>query len=137
MDSMNSDFDLGWRPPIALRKLAGDDESFVGELIQIFQDDTAMRLQELGVALSCNDRTKVRAEAHRIRGSAIQMGLEHAAALCQTIELSAEETLVAETVNQLAAALRDASSAMSLYWKTSEGKCCKRANMRTLARWSD
>jgi len=77
-----------WELPETLQHLAltGDAE-LVAEIIAMFKTDTARRLGILREALSQLDGTRVKEQAHAIKGSAVQVGDNSLAALCQRIEL--------------------------------------------------
>ena len=68
------------------------DADLVEELIGIFQTDTTSRLEVLGRAVAAGDLATVRAEAHTIKGSAVQVGAGRVADLCKQMELEARKT---------------------------------------------
>jgi HPt (histidine-containing phosphotransfer) domain-containing protein len=79
-----------WALPETLQVLAATgDADLVAEIIDLFKSDTARRLLLLREALVQMDRTRVGQQAHAIKGSAIQVGADSLAALCQRIELEA------------------------------------------------
>lgn len=74
--------------PETLQMLVREGEgAAVAEILQDFQTDTAQRLDVLRQALAERDSTRVKAQAHAIKGSAGQIGASSLAALCQRIEL--------------------------------------------------
>jgi histidine phosphotransfer protein HptB len=79
-----------WHLPETLRELeeSGDD-TIVPELIHSFDYDTAGRFERLHNAVARFDAVTVKAEAHAMRGSAMQMGAEALANLCQSVEAGA------------------------------------------------
>ena len=77
----------GWALPEELA-LVGDPDLLM-ELISIFKQDVAARLQALRGAVMTGDNAAVGAQAHTIRGSAIQMGALHLVATCRHLELDA------------------------------------------------
>jgi HPt (histidine-containing phosphotransfer) domain-containing protein len=81
-----------WNLPENLREFeeAGDD-SFVLELIDSFQKDTAKRFERLQDGVARRDAATAKAEAHSMRGSARQMGAESLADLCQAVEAGAPQ----------------------------------------------
>ena len=83
--------EMEWSLPEALQELAvaGDRET-VAEVLMLFQTDTESRLQELREAVACGDRRRVRAQAHSLKGSAIQVGAIVLADSCGEMELTAE-----------------------------------------------
>jgi HPt (histidine-containing phosphotransfer) domain-containing protein len=79
-----------WILPETLQLMADSgDAEIVAEILDIFKMDTAQRLQVLREALSRTDRVRVQQQAHSIKGSAVQVGANSLAALCQQIELDA------------------------------------------------
>jgi len=81
---------LNWALPETLQVLAASgDDDLVLEIIEMFKSDTAHRLQLLREALSATDGARVKAQAHAIKGSAIQVGADSLAKLCQRIETEA------------------------------------------------
>ncbi len=79
-----------WALPETLQLLsASGDAELVAEIIDMFKSDTARRLLLLREALVQLDPARVKQQAHAIKGSAIQVGADSLAALCQRIELEA------------------------------------------------
>ena len=79
-----------WALPETLQHLAlTGDADLVAEIIAMFKTDTAHRMQVLREALSQFDGVRVKEQAHAIKGSAVQVGANSLAALCQRIELEA------------------------------------------------
>ncbi|MDR3699554.1 MAG: Hpt domain-containing protein [Candidatus Sulfopaludibacter sp.] len=82
-----------WALPETLQLLAASgDAELVVEIIDLFKSDTARRLLLLREALVHKDGARVKQEAHAIKGSAIQVGADSLAVLCQRIELEAPAT---------------------------------------------
>jgi two-component system sensor histidine kinase/response regulator len=83
--------EMEWVLPEALQELAeAGDREIVGEVLTLFQSDTESRLQELRQAVVCGDRGRVRAQAHSMKGSSIQVGANALADSCREMELTAE-----------------------------------------------
>jgi hypothetical protein len=79
-----------WVLPEELRQLAeGGDGDLVREVLTVFHSDTAKRLAMMRAALTANDRTKLKGEAHAVKGSAAQVGAGRVAALCRKMESEA------------------------------------------------
>jgi len=91
--SAESDFPAVWAIPATLRQLAecGDAE-LVEELIAIFQTDTSSRLEVLRRAVAAQDYPAIGAEAHTIRGSALQVGADRLADCCLQLEQGVRQT---------------------------------------------
>jgi len=88
--------DSQWNLPETLQELARDGEAeVVQEILTSFQSDTSSRLLRLHHALENSDRAAIRLEAHAIRGSAVQVGADAVAAVCQVLEsASAQQSAV-------------------------------------------
>jgi len=91
-----------WVIPDALRELAqcGDTE-ILGELIAIFCSDTAARMGALNRAVADGDTAAMRAQAHAIKGGAIQVGAIGMGQLCKEIELEGTNKSRAELAGML------------------------------------
>jgi HPt (histidine-containing phosphotransfer) domain-containing protein len=91
--STGSDLDAVWLIPEALQQLVDcGDTDLVEELIAIFQSDTASRLQVLDQAVATGDCVTVRAEAHTIKGSSVQVGANRVAEACRQMEMEARKS---------------------------------------------
>jgi two-component system sensor histidine kinase/response regulator len=91
--NIGRDFPVVWELPTTLRQLAecGDAE-LVEELIAMFQTDTSARLEVLRHAVAAQDYTVVSAEAHTIKGSAMQVGANRLADCCRQMEQAVRQT---------------------------------------------
>ena len=88
--SIASEFSDAWVLPAALQQLEeSGDADLVQELIEIFQTDTAERLELLARALETGDYATARAEAHTVKGSALQVGAVRVADVCRQMEVEA------------------------------------------------
>jgi HPt (histidine-containing phosphotransfer) domain-containing protein len=87
------DFPAVWAVPATLRQLAecGDAE-LVEELIAMFQTDTSSRLEVLRQAVAAQDYRVISAEAHTIKGSAMQVGANRLADFCRQMEQGVRQT---------------------------------------------
>ena len=75
-----------------LRSLDPDNASGIfGELIMLFLDDLATRLDTLRAARARGDAAAVAVEAHSIKGSAGNPGAERLAVLCKEVEMAARQ----------------------------------------------
>jgi HPt (histidine-containing phosphotransfer) domain-containing protein len=83
--------EVEWSLPEALQELAvAGDREIVAEVLMLFQADTESRLQDLRGAVECGDRRRICAQAHSMKGSAIQVGANALADSCREMELTAE-----------------------------------------------
>jgi HPt (histidine-containing phosphotransfer) domain-containing protein len=89
--------ELEWVLPEGLRQLmTGGDEETVAEIIEIFHCDTAARLEVLRGAAERQQREEIRAQAHAIKGGAVQVGANGIAVVCRQIEALARAGQEAE-----------------------------------------
>jgi HPt (histidine-containing phosphotransfer) domain-containing protein len=101
-----SEFSGAWVLPAALQQLQEcGEELLVEELIDIFQTDTALRLEVLRRAVETADLTTTRTEAHTIKGSALQVGAVKVADVCREMEIEARQVQPAELATLMRALL--------------------------------
>jgi CheY-like chemotaxis protein len=75
----------------ALVERLGGDEALLADLIRIFVDDAPPRLSALKAALDARDFTRLRAEAHALKGSAGALALKSLADAAGVLEQLAEQ----------------------------------------------
>jgi HPt (histidine-containing phosphotransfer) domain-containing protein len=93
----------GWVMPDDLHHLTRTgSRSTVVELIDLFKQDVASRLQSLRDAVMSGDLAAAASQAHTIKGSAIQMGAHNLVATCRHLELDAAHN-VTENLERLLA----------------------------------
>lgn len=86
--------ELDWSLPEALQQLAvAGEREIVAEVLTLFQSDTESRLQDLRSAVLTGDRKRVRAQAHSLKGSAVQVGANALGQSCRQLEMTAETCL--------------------------------------------
>lgn len=74
-----------------LEELSDHNESLVYDLTQIFKATTPPILGQLLTAISVNDRNTVRQLAHRLKGTAANVGARQMAEQCYQLELVAQD----------------------------------------------
>jgi histidine phosphotransfer protein HptB len=85
-----------------LRSLNPDDSAgFLKELIDIYLQDTPVRLAEIVTALATQDATAAMRAAHSIKGSSSNFGATGLAALAHQIELQGKTGNLTETAATL------------------------------------
>jgi len=107
-----------WTPPPWLLELVSGDDSLIVELIDVFKTATETDLQQMRAALAAGDVQKLRANAHRVKGSAKQVGAEALAEVCQELELASNLTPVSrlgELVGRCQELFGETGSAMTWY----------------------
>jgi two-component system sensor histidine kinase/response regulator len=101
-----------------LRTLLGDDAQFLKELCQTFMTSSTGLIEELRQAAAAEDRTQLRALAHKLKGGAGSACAQRISELCHALEhtaLSAPLDELTAVVEQLDAALRDCASVIEAY----------------------
>ncbi|HEY6806771.1 MAG TPA: response regulator [Pyrinomonadaceae bacterium] len=86
-----------------LRQLGGSNESFLSELIDVFQTESLERLKQMKEAAATSDLAKLQDLAHTHRGACINFGAQRMADLCEKVEFttSAEPRLINETIAEI------------------------------------
>jgi HPt (histidine-containing phosphotransfer) domain-containing protein len=82
----NADGVSAWSLTADLSEIATADAGMLLELVSLFIDDSTVRLQTLSSACFRQDFKVVRAQAHSLKGSALQMGADRLASLCAVLE---------------------------------------------------
>jgi HPt (histidine-containing phosphotransfer) domain-containing protein len=75
-----------------LEDLSEPNESIVDELTRIFKSSVPGLLADLSHAVDANDRESIRRIAHRLKGSAANIGAKRLAAGCSLLEQSAKSS---------------------------------------------
>ena len=107
-----------WAPPAWLLEVARDDDSLIAELIDIFKTSTETSLQQMRTALAAVEVPKLRTEAHKIKGSAKQVGADALAEVCLALQLASSLTEVSrlgELVDRCQELFDETESAMTSY----------------------
>lgn len=93
-----------WNPPADLLDLGRHKGiGLLGELLQEFCKDTESRIYAISQELAGGDLSRVRSQAHALKGSALQMRADRLASLCARMEQAADVGDRAETVAMLEA----------------------------------
>jgi HPt (histidine-containing phosphotransfer) domain-containing protein len=107
-----------WSPPLFLLEAASGDDDLIADLIDAFDTDAGARMPQLRAALRNCDFSRIRAEAHAIKGSARQLGADALADACQELETASNlraASLVAAWINRVHELLAVAQRAMASY----------------------
>ena len=64
--------------------------ALIADLTETFREYTQTYLAQMGDSLAAADYDRVRAQAHRIKGSASQLGADAIAMICQEMERAAQ-----------------------------------------------
>ncbi|MCH2214206.1 MAG: Hpt domain-containing protein [Flavobacteriales bacterium] len=69
-----------------LKQLSGDDKEFVNDILKLYTERTTADLTELERARNVSDWSKVRFVIHRMRSSAVPLGLKELVILLRKVE---------------------------------------------------
>ncbi|MEM1025398.1 MAG: Hpt domain-containing protein [Myxococcota bacterium] len=69
-----------------VREAAGDDPEFIQELMELYLEDAAERLQELRAAVSNGSTDEVARSAHKLKGSSANVGAQGISDCAKTLE---------------------------------------------------
>jgi HPt (histidine-containing phosphotransfer) domain-containing protein len=107
-----------WSPPPSLLEAVCGDDDLIADLIETFNTDTSARMREIHTALAHCDFSRIRTEAHAIKGGARQLGVHAVADVCQELEnlgISPDASLVAVQLNLAQDSVDQARRAMTAY----------------------
>jgi HPt (histidine-containing phosphotransfer) domain-containing protein len=107
-----------WSPPLFLLETASGDDGLIADLVDAFNTDTSARIQKVRAALAASDFSKLRTEAHTIKGGARQVGADALADACQELETVCtlqEALLVAARLNRVQELFEEIRGAMASY----------------------
>lgn len=113
-----SSLHLVWSPPPVLLETAAGDDGFIANLIDSFTTDAGAGIKRIRAALGDSNFSRIRAEAHSIKGGARQMGAHAVADACEELETVStlrEAALVASRLDRVQELLEDARRAMAAY----------------------
>jgi HPt (histidine-containing phosphotransfer) domain-containing protein len=99
-----------------LKSLGEDDPTFFPNLIKKFLDDTAHSIKKLATEVAANDSENAVATAHKLKGSASNLGATLFASLCKSIQDEAHEKrfdVAHQTVEKLRQELEGLASELS------------------------
>lgn len=92
-----------WTLPEELQQLAQEGAAdVVADVIAVFREDTASRLEVLREAIRNGDCISIRAEAHALKGSSAQLGASAMAHTCLQMEQVGNTRNVTEAAGLLA-----------------------------------
>jgi HPt (histidine-containing phosphotransfer) domain-containing protein len=117
---MGFEAEVAWTLPEALEQLAVCGErDIVAEVLSLFQSDTGSRLRSLRSAVDRGDLRRVKAEAHSLKGSAVQVGANALAASCREMEMTADtRTDLLSLLEEIEARFATVSKAISVEYGT-------------------
>jgi HPt (histidine-containing phosphotransfer) domain-containing protein len=71
---------------VRMREAADGDDEFLKQLVEVFLDDTALRMKELNAALAARDGRNIGRTAHQLKGSSANVGATMLFDLAKTLE---------------------------------------------------
>jgi HPt (histidine-containing phosphotransfer) domain-containing protein len=80
--------DSAWSMTTELREIMDIDSDMMPELVSMFLNDSTLRMEALNSACVQRDFKSIRAQAHSLKGSSLQMGAARLATVCGALELS-------------------------------------------------
>jgi HPt (histidine-containing phosphotransfer) domain-containing protein len=80
--------DSAWSMTTELNEIMEIDPDMMPEMVSIFLSDSTLRMQALNGASVQRDFKSIRAQAHSLKGSCLQMGAARLATFCAVLELS-------------------------------------------------
>lgn len=85
------DSQSAWNPPADLLELArGEASGLLEKLLEPFRTDTESRMEAMGRHLAAGELSRVRSEAHALKGSALEMHADCLAGLCARRQQAAD-----------------------------------------------
>lgn len=82
-----------------LRRLSGNDNVFVSEILKLYTERTTSDLKELSQAYYGKDWNTVRFLVHRMRSSAVPLGLKNLVVLLKKVEMGIRDGKAIENVD--------------------------------------
>ena len=74
-----------------LRRLSGNDEAFIAEILKLYTDQAAKDVIELENSSALDDWNTIRFVVHRMRSSAVPLGLKDLVVLLKKVEMKLKD----------------------------------------------
>jgi HPt (histidine-containing phosphotransfer) domain-containing protein len=74
-----------------LRRLSGNDNTFVSEILKLYADRSTRDIKYLEEARAQNDWNNIRFVVHRMRSAAVPLGLKKLVVLLKKVEMNIKE----------------------------------------------
>lgn len=84
-----------------LRKLSGNDEAFVNEILKLYVERAGEDMDEIVQARNIDDWDTVRFVVHRMRSAAVPLGLKDLVVLLKKVEMKLKEDPENDVENEL------------------------------------
>lgn len=84
-----------------LKRLSGNDEAFISEILKLYTDRAAKDIEELESAIIIEDWSSVRFVVHRMRSAAVPLGLKDLVVLLKKVEMKLKDDIVDNVVEEI------------------------------------
>jgi HPt (histidine-containing phosphotransfer) domain-containing protein len=71
----------------SLRDLGSDDDDLLGEVIELYLDDSRVRIETMRAALAASDSEQLSGAAHAMKSASANVGAMGVRKLCESIEM--------------------------------------------------
>ncbi len=85
----------------ALRELSSPGENFLAQLLRIFEAQSTPMIEQISLAIRQQQARTLELLAHKLKGSASNLGALRLSEICHTLEHSARARLGGETEEQI------------------------------------
>jgi HPt (histidine-containing phosphotransfer) domain-containing protein len=85
-----------------LRRLSGNDEAFVTEILKLYKERASNDLDELKKAQENEDWNSVRFVVHRMRSASVSLGLKELTVLLKKVEMNLKKGVFTDLDKNLA-----------------------------------
>lgn len=85
-----------------LRRLSGNDEAFIAEILRLYTDQAAKDVIELENSSALQDWNTIRFVVHRMRSSAVPLGLKDLVVLLKKVEMKLKDSLYENVPSEIA-----------------------------------
>jgi HPt (histidine-containing phosphotransfer) domain-containing protein len=70
----------------SLRDLGSEDDDLLGEVIELYLDDSQVRIETMRAALAASDAEQLSAAAHAMKSASANVGAMRVRKLCESLE---------------------------------------------------
>jgi HPt (histidine-containing phosphotransfer) domain-containing protein len=84
-----------------LKRLSGNDEAFISEILKLYTDRAGKDIDELEKARSIEDWSNVRFVVHRMRSAAVPLGLKDLVVLLKKVEMKLKDDSLDNVVEEI------------------------------------
>lgn len=84
-----------------LKRLSGNDDSFVSEILKLYTDHASKDIVELENARTIQDWSTVRFVVHRMRSAAVPLGIKNLVVLLKKVEMKLKDNFLDGTEEEI------------------------------------